>query len=96
MNRVVMLLFLALALDATGADSLRAEEPAKEADTAEGIQFFENKVRPILVQNCHKCHSDKKQEGMLRLDAKGAMLGRCKVGVDAGNWSGGKRVNLFL
>ena len=74
MNCVVMLLYLALALTAAGADSLRADEPAKEADTAEGIQFFENKVSPILVQNCHKCHADKKQEGMLRLDAKGAML----------------------
>jgi mono/diheme cytochrome c family protein len=73
MNSVVKLLLVLPVLAVACAGSLRAEEPAK-ADTPEGILFFENKVRPILVQHCHKCHADKKQEGMLRLDAKGAML----------------------
>lgn len=34
-------------------------------------QFFETKIRPLLIQHCHQCHSnDKKAEGGLRLDTK--------------------------
>ncbi len=49
-----------------------AEEP-----TAEGIAFFENKIRPVLVERCYQCHSnaaaeaDKLQAG-LRLDSRAA------------------------
>ena len=38
------------------------------------LQFFENKVRPILVENCFSCHGEKKQRGGLRLDSLAAML----------------------
>ena len=31
--------------------------------------FFEAKVRPLLVDNCLNCHSEKKQKGGLRLDS---------------------------
>jgi len=37
-------------------------------------QFFEQNVRPLLVQNCYSCHSDKKQKGGLRLDSLAAIL----------------------
>ena len=44
--------------------------------TAEQKKFFEEKIRPILVANCFKCHSDKEQKGNLRLDsAEAAMAG---------------------
>src|SRR4029077_19779644 len=33
-------------------------------------EFFEKKVRPILVANCVSCHGPQKQKGGLRLDAK--------------------------
>ena len=33
----------------------------------EGIQFFESKIRPLLVDNCHKCHGNEKQKGNLQL-----------------------------
>jgi hypothetical protein len=48
-----------LALPAT----LRADEPVN-------AEFFEKKVRPILVANCIECHGAKKQKGELRLDGK--------------------------
>ena len=28
-------------------------------NTAEGLAFFEKKIRPVLVNNCYKCHSAK-------------------------------------
>jgi mono/diheme cytochrome c family protein len=42
--------------------------------TSAAVQFFETKVRPVLVANCFECHADKKQRGDLRLDSLAAML----------------------
>jgi hypothetical protein len=39
-----------------------ADPPAKEID------FFESKIRPILVEHCQSCHGEKKQSAGLRLD----------------------------
>ena len=38
------------------------------------VEFFEKKVRPILVANCLPCHGKEKQKGDLRLDSRAAML----------------------
>ena len=37
-------------------------------------QFFEQKVRPLLAENCYSCHGAKKQKGGLRLDSLEAIL----------------------
>jgi hypothetical protein len=42
--------------------------------SAEQAQFFETKVRPILVENCQRCHGEKKQSGGLRLDSAAGLL----------------------
>ena len=51
-------------------------------DTA-GIDFFEKKIRPVLVQNCYKCHSarpgrgekaPKKVKGGLSLDSRAGWM----------------------
>jgi cytochrome c553 len=59
-------LFAAAALVAAAA---RAAEP-----TPDQTKFFEEKVRPVLAENCFKCHSDKEQKGQLRLDRPDAAL----------------------
>ena len=39
------------------------------------IDFFEKKIRPILINECYQCHSEgQKIEGNLRLDWKGGWL----------------------
>ncbi len=39
------------------------------------VEFFENKIRPILVERCYECHSaEKKQKGGLLLDTKEGTL----------------------
>src|SRR3954466_1410326 len=43
-------------------------EAATPEPTAEQVKFFEEKVRPILAENCYKCHGSEKQKGSLRLD----------------------------
>jgi hypothetical protein len=46
-----------------------AEPPADQAE------FFEKKVRPVLAENCFRCHSDKgKVRGGLRLDSRAGLL----------------------
>ena len=62
-----------LALTApTPAGDNRRRSPAEE--------FFEKKVRPVLVENCLECHGVRKQRGGLRLDSRAALL----VGGDSG------------
>ena len=38
---------------------------------SEGVDFFESKVRPVLVEHCYKCHSSQLRtpKGGLRLDS---------------------------
>jgi hypothetical protein len=47
------------------------QEPSRE-----GLEFFEKKIRPALVENCYACHSvkSKKPQGGLLLDSIEAML----------------------
>jgi hypothetical protein len=44
------------------------------ADDADSLAFFENSIRPLLIENCVKCHGPKKSESGLRLDSKQAVL----------------------
>jgi hypothetical protein len=37
-------------------------------------EFFEQNVRPLLVENCYSCHGAKKQKGGLRLDSLETIL----------------------
>lgn len=56
---------LALLPDAVGA---------AEGSSAEQIEFFENKIRPVLVEHCYECHSGQaeKLQGKLLLDTREA------------------------
>ena len=49
---------------------------AEDKGDAAGLEFFENKIRPVLSENCYKCHSEKaeKVKGGLLLDTREAML----------------------
>ena len=42
--------------------------------TGEGREFFESKIRPILVTECYGCHGAKKAKGGLRLDSRDGLL----------------------
>ncbi|WP_422925531.1 DUF1553 domain-containing protein [Singulisphaera sp. PoT] len=43
---------------------------------SDGVDFFEKKIRPVLVKECYACHSSesKKLKGGLRLDTRAEML----------------------
>jgi hypothetical protein len=45
------------------APALRAADP--------GMEFFEKKIRPLLVEHCYRCHATTtKQRGGLVLDSR--------------------------
>ncbi|MSR55969.1 MAG: DUF1553 domain-containing protein [Gemmataceae bacterium] len=57
--------FVALALSSRGAI----------AQDAAGVEFFEKKIRPILVGNCYTCHSaNTNSAGGLRVDDRNGLL----------------------
>src|SRR4029077_5919564 len=50
-----------------------------QAPGEEGLKFFEEKIRPVLVQHCYSCHSvaahtSKKLQGRLFLDSADGVL----------------------
>jgi hypothetical protein len=59
----------ALTILALGTSSLAAAD-LKPAD----LEFFEAKIRPVLVAECYECHDAKKQKGDLRLDYRDGLI----------------------
>jgi hypothetical protein len=59
--------------------TVSATHSAAEIDAA-GIDFFEKKIRPVLIEKCYQCHSAKAQEagklkGGLLLDSRAGLHG---------------------
>lgn len=65
---------LALLFAAAPLANLLAQDAAQP--TAEQLEFFEKRIRPILVTHCYECHSaeKKKNEGSLTVDSRAALL----------------------
>src|SRR5688572_10122040 len=72
------LLAICFAVAALLAESAMVTACAAEPDvvtfTPEQEKFFEEKVRPLLVEHCLDCHGPQKQESGLRLDSRQAVL----------------------
>lgn len=65
------MVWAALAAVAVG---IAQETPPRNALAPEKLEFFESKVRPILVQRCYECHSGQESNGGLRLDYREGLL----------------------
>ncbi len=70
--RLASIEILWLLLACTFCRDVAAAAPKETADSA----FFENRIRPVLVDNCYDCHSAtaKKLKGGLRVDSREALL----------------------
>jgi hypothetical protein len=72
-GRYLRLVLTGLILGTVGL--VRGGDDTKEpAPSPEAIAFFEAKVRPVLAEQCFKCHGPDKQKGHLRLDSRAAVL----------------------
>ncbi|HMF17338.1 MAG TPA: PSD1 and planctomycete cytochrome C domain-containing protein, partial [Gemmataceae bacterium] len=49
------------------------EAQAQPTD-AKQVEFFEARIRPVLIEHCFRCHGEKKQKAGLRLDSRLALL----------------------
>jgi hypothetical protein len=67
-DRVNYLLICSFAL-LKGISVATATEPSPDH-----LAFFEGKVRPLLIKHCYECHSDKEQNGGLRIDFRETTL----------------------
>ena len=69
-------IIFALILCAFSAAHGEKQKTASKKDTQAGIVFFENKIRPVLVNRCYECHSEdaEKLGGKLLLDTKSGMM----------------------
>jgi hypothetical protein len=79
-----MLLLLTTVFAVAGAQTVSAEETRF---TAEQLEFFENRVRPLLVEHCSKCHNADEHKGNLVLDSRENLLkgGDTGPSVEPGN-----------
>ncbi len=58
---------------AAGTSGAEPEAQVPPADPA-ALQFFEQKVRPLLVAKCQECHGSEKQKSNFRVDSREAFL----------------------
>jgi cytochrome c553 len=80
LSRLVLMLNLrTISLAAALVCLLAAMAPAQPADSRANeneLEFFERKIRPILVARCYECHSGEAKSlgGSLRIDSRGGLL----------------------
>lgn len=56
-------------------DISSTEAFAADEFTAKQLNFFENRIRPVLIEHCLECHSgDAKQKGGLNLSFRGGLI----------------------
>ncbi len=56
--------------------------PGSAEANAEGVAFFEKRIRPLLVQNCYECHSEEAR------NVEGELLVDSRLGLRRGGYSG--------
>ena len=70
--------FLTIAAATLVSTASLASEPAGAENSnkfaPQSLEFFETRVRPLLVEHCQSCHGAEKQEAGLRLDSRAAAL----------------------
>ena len=76
---------LVLATVLTQAVATAQEAATQPKPTAEQLDFFEKRIRPVLVQHCYKCHSE---ESAKTDDLRGGLLLDSRAGLLAGGESG--------
>src|SRR5687767_13320489 len=66
----------ALAALALGLAAAAQDRPGPAVFSAADLEFFESKIRPLLIAECHECHAStsKRVKGELELDSHAALL----------------------
>ena len=70
-------LVLTAAAAVAGLPSRSGRAAPDDASLKAGLEaagFFETRIRPLLIENCSKCHGGKKPKGDLRVDSLSSLL----------------------
>src|ERR1051325_2719956 len=72
-TRLILWSLVSVAALAITAPILTATDspPRKDPST---VEFFEREIRPLLVEKCQTCHSEKKVRGGLRLTGRAVAM----------------------
>lgn len=72
----VLMVLLAVTAAARSTPAPAARPASSPPPTSEQLRFFEAKIRPVLVESCYKCHSEKsaKIRGGLLVDSREGLL----------------------
>lgn len=65
--------------------SLFALTPVRPDENADGVKFFEAKIRPVLIEHCYQCHSVQAADSK---NLKGGLFLDTRAGMQAGGDSG--------
>ena len=67
---------LAFAFSVVGCFTVPASADDRSADRRRGLELFEKKIRPALVEHCYECHSEQTggSSGGLQLDTRAGLL----------------------
>ncbi|WP_442511167.1 PSD1 and planctomycete cytochrome C domain-containing protein [Novipirellula sp. SH528] len=68
------LVICALPVGQTAVWSEEAETQKNNQPSPDQLDFFESKIRPLLIDRCYECHSEDLQESELRVDTLAGML----------------------
>lgn len=73
---LLCLMAACLVVPATALAQQNASPTASPTFSSDDLTFFENKVRPLLIEHCYECHSVKslKLQASLRVDSRSALL----------------------
>ena len=76
LRRIATHLGLASIMIAFGGQDAAIGEDAIDKAQLEKLEFFEAKIRPVLIQHCYECHSSESKtlQGGLLLDSKQGLL----------------------
>ena len=78
-----ILVFLACLLVVGDIQRTHADEPdngSANVPSREAIDFFESKIRPLLLNRCIECHGDAEPEGEFSLSSREGLLRGGKLG----------------
>jgi len=67
--RVIGLLWFGICWGSAFAEEAPTPSGSKVSENPEAAAFFENKIRPLLADNCYECHGEEEQESGLRVDS---------------------------
>ncbi len=67
-------LVLTILVSIRGIEPVFAQENRTENASRKALDFFESRVRPILVERCQRCHGSERVRAGLRLDHRDAIL----------------------